>query len=277
MRHRNWLIAGAVFAGMGAAALSVDAQERPLPPAPRGEPWRGERFPDRWLDEVRNAPDPSSAVEAYSRARERLTHDAAAEHEYMHKMIEFGLPELTEKQARSVAERRPRDGTPRAVMAYMAARRGNDAEAFAEIVIADRLEHHDDFIERTAGQLVAWLDTRAVKRSIPRQTLADVERMRERLNHHPVFRDAYWRARRVYEDQRSERRFGFEKAGGDKLAVIPREAWTTQSADPFVCVGATCEPWRPAAAYASVPIPVDGSHHGDRDGWRRVLDGLRFN
>lgn len=199
MRWKSWLIAGGLSAAMGAAAANGLAQERPGVPPRHAPPWETtHRSPQQWLEPIRNAPTPSAAVDAYANAAEQLRHDGAADHQYMHRMIDFGLPELAEFQAQRVAERRPRDGTARAVGAYMQARRGSDVEALRQIAVAADLSPGEPFVQRTAGQLVAWMDARMDKAQIPPDVLSSVESTRRRLRRNAGFNDAYWSAREEY-------------------------------------------------------------------------------
>lgn len=264
MRPKRWIYAGAAIGGIGLAALSGLAQGRSQPPPPPlpSAPDRG-RTPDRWLSEVRSAGDPSSAVEAYARAREALAHDTAAEHAYMERMVAFGLPEMTEAQARDVKARWPRDGVSRAVVAYMDARRGNDIAALTGVVQAADLTPDDRFVQRTSGQLVAWFDVRADKRQIPTDLAASVESLRRRMRGNFEFNEAYRRARNTYREDWRERGF---HAG----APFTRELWS----DPYANVGVT-EPWKPDAWHRQSqfgpgvrpegPLPPDDGRDRDRD------------
>jgi hypothetical protein len=198
MCWKTWMFAGGLLAGVGATALPGLAQERTGLPPRHGHPAEEQRYANQWLDEIRDATSPSAAVDAYARAIERVRRDGAVEHEYMHKMIDFGLPELAEQQARSVVDRRPRDGTARAVAAYMNARRGTDVAALQEIVVAADLSPGEPFVQRTAGQLLAWLDLRMDARQLPSELVGSVERMRRRFRGTPEFHQAYATTRDTY-------------------------------------------------------------------------------
>jgi hypothetical protein len=83
----------------------------------------------------------------------------------------------------------------------MQGRRGQAVEALGTIVRAaggDRVVT-DPFILHTAGQLVAWYDTRADKGTIPERLKADIEAMRKKLSAQDEYGLAYGAARDAYQ------------------------------------------------------------------------------
>ena len=72
---------------------------------------------------ILQAPDPSSAIQAYSYARINAPTDLAIEQAFVHRMVSFGLPEMADMQAADIIQHRSDDGVAWAVAAYMYAKR----------------------------------------------------------------------------------------------------------------------------------------------------------
>ena len=117
---------------------------------------------------VRQAPDPSAAVAAYAAAAGRVGPNPTVDDAYVRRMVEFNLPDLAESQAQNLVKVDPANDVARAVIAYTQGRRGQAVEALGTIVQAAGGDRPvtDPFVLRTAGQLVAWYDTRADKAQI---------------------------------------------------------------------------------------------------------------
>src|SRR3954471_5295691 len=59
------------------------------------------------VDRIRRAPDPSSAVDAYTAAQAADPNNLEVERAYVYRMVELNAPELADVQARGVALRDP--------------------------------------------------------------------------------------------------------------------------------------------------------------------------
>src|SRR5262245_24653663 len=105
MRSRMTLSMGLAIASLGLLTGSICAQEAPdsggaaAPKAPAAAP------KDSSVDGIAKATDPSSAIAAYVEARAASPNDPAVDVAYVRKMVELGLPEMAEKQAKAVTER----------------------------------------------------------------------------------------------------------------------------------------------------------------------------
>src|SRR4051812_24990509 len=76
------------------------------------------------IDRIRSAADPSSAIDAYTRAQTANPGNLQLEKEYVHRMVELNVPELADAQAREIVSRGQLDGVAQAVTGYMAAAHG---------------------------------------------------------------------------------------------------------------------------------------------------------
>src|SRR3954470_6194179 len=107
MRFPRLLAAGTLAVGMLAGPPVVFAADPPQPVsadpalAPVAPITPERRAPSDAADPlsaIRNAPDPSAAVEAYARARTSNADPVALEKAYVERLVALGLPELAESQ-----------------------------------------------------------------------------------------------------------------------------------------------------------------------------------
>src|SRR5262245_54066539 len=186
MRTRMFLSTGLAAASLVLLTGSICAQEAPdsggaAPKAPAAAP------KSTGADAIAKAPDPSSAVAAYAEAVAASPNDPAIDVAYVRKMVDFGLPEMAEKQAKAVTERDASNGVAWAVRGFMDAKRGDVSGALKRVGTAARLAPGDPFVMRTAGQLVAWYDTRADKKGLGEEIGKLVEEMRKNLAGRSVY------------------------------------------------------------------------------------------
>jgi hypothetical protein len=134
---------------------------------------------------VREAANPSSAEEAYARAKggsvDRGPADRVALDEaFVRRMAELGVPEKAEAQARELLRERPGDGAAVAVVALADAGRGEMAAALEGIRAAVRTSADDWFVQRAAAQVLARYDrdedARAKAAPAVREAVAEVAR-----------------------------------------------------------------------------------------------------
>lgn len=147
---------------------------------------------------ILEAPDPSAAIGAYARATGAGSDRLAADRAFVRRMVEFSLPEMAESQAREVAAREPTAALAQAVVAYMCGKRGETIEAMIRIAIAASTQPDDPFVQRTAGQLIAWYDTLADRSQFSDSIRAEIEAVRASLAERALYKEAYERARDAY-------------------------------------------------------------------------------
>jgi hypothetical protein len=158
---------------------------------------------DAAAQSIAMAPDPSAAVAAYAAANTPTANPAAIEDAYVHRMVDFNMPDLAYAQAQDLIRRDPHNSVSRAVIAYVQGRRGQVVDALTTIVGAAVPPAPnapiDPFVLRTAGQLVAWYDTRADKSQIPPAVQQSVEQMRHAVSTEDAYSQAYEAARATYQ------------------------------------------------------------------------------
>lgn len=150
---------------------------------------------------IQNAPDPSSAIDAYAKAQAANPNSIDNERAYVDRMVSFGLPEMAEAQAQDITRRDPNNGVAWAVVAYMNAKRNQTSGALTAIVAAAKRAPDNPFVLRTAGELVAWSDVRADKSQIPDSVKQSAEAMRKDLAQRQTYLDAYAKAHDSYQQQ----------------------------------------------------------------------------
>ncbi|MGE5608295.1 MAG: hypothetical protein ACM359_03495, partial [Bacillota bacterium] len=151
------------------------------------------------IEAIRQAPDPSSAIQAYADSQAVEANNLTAEQAYVQKMVQLGLPEMADTQAQDLLRRNPEDGLAWAVAAYMSAKQDNTSLALSDIALALKYTPDNIFVQRTAGQLIAWYDTRADQSKIPDDIKASVQRMRQQLANSSAYTDAYADAVSAYK------------------------------------------------------------------------------
>ncbi len=153
----------------------------------------------RHVDVILHAPDPSTAVAAYAAAKSVLPDSSKIDQAYLRRMVDFGLPQMADAQARMLVQHDPKDGLAWGVIAFSLATRGQTADALKDIATAARYLPDDPFIQRTAGQLLAWYDTVADKSTLPDVIKNSVQGVRSEMAAQRAYVDAYQAARATYE------------------------------------------------------------------------------
>jgi hypothetical protein len=142
---------------------------------------------------IRDAQDPSVAVAAYARAVAEIGPDGTIPQSlleaYVHRMVQFYLPDAAYQQARMLVDANPDDGIAWAVMSFVAARRGQMAEALADTVQAASRMPDNRFVQETAGQVLAWYDLN--KPTVSDSLRSSIERIRKDLQGQQSFAQAY--------------------------------------------------------------------------------------
>ena len=151
------------------------------------------------LAAIRDAVDPSSAIDAYAKATAAQRENVAVQEAYIQKMVSFGLPEMAERQAQDVTKRDPDSGLAWAVVAYMNAKRNQTPSALIAMAEAVKRSTADPFVQRTGAELVAWYDVRADKTKMPDAAKQAAEDVRGTLSQRQGYLDAYAKAKKDYQ------------------------------------------------------------------------------
>lgn len=187
-----------VLAGSVVVPPLVRAQEaatRPAEPVAVQQPSPANVLVQR----VREAQDPSSAIQAYADARAVAPTDLEVQRAYVHRMSEFGLPEMANQQAQDLLTRAPDDGVAWAVVGYLAAKRDQMDSAATDLSSAAQLAPDNPFVQRACAQIVAWADSRKDKTEVSPQALVAVGNIRNKLNGKPEFAQSYQGALSAYQ------------------------------------------------------------------------------
>ena len=155
------------------------------------------------IDVIRRAPNPSAAVDAYAKGLVNAPDSVPLEEAYLVRMVELGVPEMADAQARDLIQRQTGSGVAWAVAAFNDAERGQPVEALGEIATAVQHQARDPFVQRTAGQLLAWYDTEADQSQVPDDVKSGVSQIRALLSGQRAYGDAYRRAHAVYDQDTS--------------------------------------------------------------------------
>ncbi len=203
--------AGASARNRTSPAYEVDLRSSSLPP-PSPEV----------IDKIRVATTPSDAVAQYSSAIASGVDPLPLERAYVRRMVAFGLPEMAEAQAADLVRRAPDDGVARAVAAFMSARRGQNDDGLKEIAVAARNAPDDTFVQRTAGQMLAWYDSQPDHTSVSAEAQQAAFEVRERLHEQQAFADAY---RDAWDDQhQDDQAFGPTTQPSTNPALVDAQA-----------------------------------------------------
>jgi hypothetical protein len=160
------------------------------PVQPTTRPSSQENLPPL-LAAIRDARDPSGAVDAYGKALAGGADSLSAERVYLIRMADFSLPEMADSQSQDLILRDPENGLAWAVAAHMSARRGSMAAALGQIETAASRAPNDPFVLRTAGNVFAWYDSRGAGVDIPDVIRAPIPDIKNRMRAQPAFAMAY--------------------------------------------------------------------------------------
>src|SRR3954452_20200899 len=154
--------------------------------------------PSPVVQAILQSPDPSTAVEAYARAIAAQPKRIEAESAYLQRMVQFGVPAMAESQAQDLILRQPDNALAWSVAAYVSGRRGDTNAALGQIATAVKLNRDDVFVQRTAGQLLAWYDAHPDAPKPPEAITHDLTPLRAAMANRPAFDTAYRDAREEY-------------------------------------------------------------------------------
>lgn len=198
MKHVQPLKMFAAMAAVlvGLAASGAAAQEPSTPAVAVDRPDL-----QSYVDAIRQARDPSVAIDAYARAESVAPGSDALDNVYLNRMVEFGLPQMADTQAQKLVKRDKTNGLAWGVLAYSKATRGDTKDALTDIAKAVQYLPDNPFIQRTAGQLVAWYDTLADQSKLPELVKQAVAQVRKELADQRAYVGAYQAARGTYEER----------------------------------------------------------------------------
>jgi hypothetical protein len=226
--------------GAGEAPLPLAANEPVAAVAPAG----ASAPLTAALDAIRRAPDPSAAVQAYAAAPHNTVNDPQLEQAYVERMATLGLPELAATQAQDLARRQPNDGMAWGVVAYMEAKAGRTDLALTDIVAAARYAPKDPFVQRTAGELLAWYDARGDKSQITQSLQVALETLRGTLAATDAYKDGYAQAVKAYS----------EASNTNAPPPVPTPTEAVVPTEPSYDAGATYSPYNPYPYYYPTSI-----------------------
>jgi hypothetical protein len=148
---------------------------------------------------IAQASDPSAAVAAYAKAlADEPNSNLAIESAYVRRMVDFGVPEMAEAQAQDLVLRDPNNGLAWATLAHANGRRDQTTAALGQIETAVERSPDDAFVQRTAGQLLAWYDTQSPGPVLPDAVERGIPAMRDALRGRDAYVQAYQLAHDAY-------------------------------------------------------------------------------
>src|ERR1043166_7730356 len=113
------------------------------------------------IQAIQQASDPSAVISAYANGFAIDRNDPKLYEAYVARMVDLGLPELAYHQAQTLTTLESNNGLAWGVGAYGDARRGQMPEALSDIILAGQFAPGNKFVQRTAGEIIAWHDLKA--------------------------------------------------------------------------------------------------------------------
>jgi len=150
---------------------------------------------------IEQASDPSAVVTAYANGFAIDRNEPKLYQAYVSRMVDFGLPEMAYRQAQMLTTLDSNNGLAWGVVAYVEARRAQMPEALSAIISAGQFTPNNKFVQRTAGEILAWYDFKADKAQLSASTKDGVARLHGSLATEVAFSNAYETARKAYEAQ----------------------------------------------------------------------------
>jgi len=154
--------------------------------------------PSAAIQAIQQASDPSAAVAAYANGFAIDRTNPKLHEAYVARMVELGLPELAYRQAQLLTSLQSDNGLAWGVVAYVDARRGEMPEAVAAVTLAAQFAPDNTFVQRTAGEIVAWYSFKADKSKLPDVVGANVTKVRGAMSNRAAFIGALENARKAY-------------------------------------------------------------------------------
>lgn len=152
------------------------------------------------LEALAKASTPSAAIEAYARGRAAAPDSFELTQAFVHKMVALGAPDLCAEQADEVVQKDPSDGLAWTVRAVGRAGQEDYYGALADIATAARLAPREPFVQRIAGQLLAWYDAKGEPGRLDSNLHQALRDIRRDFANEDAFTQEY-RAAKAYFDQ----------------------------------------------------------------------------
>lgn len=150
---------------------------------------------------IQQASDPSAVVAAYANGVATDRNDPKLYEAYVSRMVDLGLPELAYHQAQTLTTLESNSGLAWGVVAYADARRGEMPDAITAINLAGQAAPSNPFVQRTAGEIVAWYDIKADQSKLPANAKDGLAKVRALLEKQAAFTAAYNTAKDAYQAQ----------------------------------------------------------------------------
>jgi hypothetical protein len=170
---------------------------------------------------VQIAKDPSAALTAYSSGLTIDRNDTELHRAFVGKMVDFDLPDQAAFAASFVVAHDPLDGLARAVQAFAEAKRGDMIAALSDAALAANQQAGDLFIQRTAGQLLAWYDSIPQPPPLSAPVKDLLTQVRAKLSNQKGFQTAYQQATAQYADQAQQAAQELNNASAAATATEP--------------------------------------------------------
>ena len=183
----------------------------------------------RVLQSLRNAPDPSAVIDAYSRGIAIDPNSIPLHEAFIQRMIGFGLADMVYLQAQRLAELDSSNGLAWGVVAYVNALRGKMPLAVSAVILAVKDRPDDPFVQNIAGQLLAWYDQRPQRPEFEDSQKEALLKIRSDLAGKQPFDDGYNKAREEYEKAAAQEADSQPSPQGPAAEGLPpQEAITPQ-------------------------------------------------
>ncbi len=190
MRYLSVMLTGILAAGLLAQPAFGQTTNPTL-----GQPATTEQKADplsTYVQAIEQAPDPSAAIAAYAHGVSVAPGSHRLLAAFVDRMVDFDLPEVAYHQAQVLVDIDPTNGQAWAVLSHMSARHGQMMEALADIVQAANREPDSEFVQSTAGELLAWYDRN--QSLVPDSLRTALEKVRKEMSGQKAYADAYKQA-----------------------------------------------------------------------------------
>jgi hypothetical protein len=152
-------------------------------------------------DNISNAKTPSDVIAAYAKATAAAGDgDVNLEQAFISRMVSLGAPELADAQAQDLSGRSD-SGLPWAVLAHNDAQKNQLDAAIANISQGVKASPSNEFVARTAGEIVAWYDAQPRDAKISGDTRQTADEVRKLMSSRRPYAQAYDDVQKAYGPQ----------------------------------------------------------------------------
>ena len=163
------------------------------------DPLPADNSPSSTVQAIQQAADPSAVIAAYSDASDRS--DPRVKEAFVNRMVDLGAPEMAYHQAQKLAAEEPNNAVALAVVAHVDLRRGYLPDAITAINTAAPLAPENVFVQRTAGEVLAWYDARGNTTSLSQRDRDNLEHVRGLMASNSAYNQTYNMARQSFTSQ----------------------------------------------------------------------------